>query len=287
MATKKKTSSARKKNSGKKTTTGRKKQNSSVQTFTWRTELLLFACLAAAILLFIGNIGKGGIVGNALSNGAFGLFGMLAYVFPVPVFLVPAFLISNRQDSRQGSAYSGRVIMKVTAGILLFLFLCVFAHIVCFWDQTPGKVTDLYVQCAAKHSGGGLIGGLLGILFSKSFGMMGAILLDLLILIVCVVLLTEQSFFKGVSRGGHKVYESARADAVRRKTRAQERSRTRGELKNAQRERKAAERENRRMNRKVTGVSLDTKIQPESAVGENAELRELALDAGQQPVKKI
>ena len=40
------------------------------------------------------------------------------------------------------------------------------------------------------------------------------------------------------------------------------------------------------MNRKVTGVSLDTKIQPESAVGENAELRELALDAGQQPVKK-
>ena len=286
MATKKKTSSARKKNSGKKTTTGRKKQNSSVQTFTWRTELLLFACLAAAILLFIGNIGKGGIVGNALSNGAFGLFGMLAYVFPVPVFLVPAFLISNRQDSRQGSAYSGRVIMKVTAGILLFLFLCVFAHIVCFWDQTPGKVTDLYVQCAAKHSGGGLIGGLLGILFSKSFGMMGAILLDLLILIVCVVLLTEQSFFKGVSRGGHKVYESARADAVRRKTRAQERSRTRGELRNAQRERKAADRENRRMNRKVTGVSLDTKIQPESAVGENAELRELALDAGQQPVKK-
>ena len=146
MATKKKTSSARKKNSGKKTTTGRKKQNSSVQTFTWRTELLLFACLAAAILLFIGNIGKGGIVGNALSNGAFGLFGMLAYVFPVPVFLVPAFLISNRQDSRQGSAYSGRVIMKVTAGILLFLFLCVFEHIVCFWDQTPGKITDLYVQ---------------------------------------------------------------------------------------------------------------------------------------------
>lgn len=65
------------------------------------------------------------------------------------------------------------------------------------------------MQCAAKHSGGGLIGGLLGILFSKSFGMMGAILLDLLILIVCVVLLTEQSFFKGVSRGGHKVYESA------------------------------------------------------------------------------
>ncbi|MCI6537360.1 MAG: DNA translocase FtsK [Lachnospiraceae bacterium] len=285
MATKKKTSSTRKKSSGKKKTTGRKKQNSSVQTFTWRTELLLFACLAVAILLFIGNIGKGGIVGNALSNFAFGMFGVLAYAFPVPVFLIPAFMISNRQDSRRGSAYSGRVIMKVTAGILLFLFLCVFAHIVCFWDQTPGKVTDLYLQCAAKHSGGGLIGGLIGILFSKSFGMMGAILLDLLILVVCVVLLTERSFFKGVSKGGHKVYESARADAVRRRAMAQERSRERGELRSAQRERKAAERESRRMNRKVTGVSLDTKIQPEPT-GTEEELKELALDAGQQSAKK-
>ena len=275
MAAQKKTST-RKKTSGKKTTTARKKQSSSAQTFTWRAELLLFAFLALAILLFIGNIGKGGVVGNALSNVSFGLFGVLAYLFPIPLFLIPAFMVSNRQNSRRGPAYSGRVIMKVTAGILLFLFLCVFAHIVCWWDQAPHKVAALYIECAGKHTGGGAIGGLLGILFTKSFGMMGAVLLDLLILVVCVVLLTERSFFKGVSKGGRKVYESARVDAARRKTRAQERSRERSVRRE---ERRTAAEEKRRMDRKVSGVALDTKIypqQPEEKATDN--LTELSLD---------
>ncbi|WP_294784000.1 DNA translocase FtsK [uncultured Eubacterium sp.] len=274
MATQKKTST-RKKTSSKKTTTARKKQSSSAQTFTWRTELLLFAFLALTILLFIGNIGKGGVVGNVFSNVSFGLFGVLAYLFPIPLFLIPAFLVSNRQNSRRGPVYSSRVIMKVTAGVLLFLFLCVFAHIVCWWDQAPHKVTALYIECADKHTGGGAIGGLIGILFTKSFGMMGAVLLDLLILVVCVVLLTERSFFKGVSKGGRKVYESARVDAARRKTRAQERSRERS----ARREERRTAEEKRRMDHKVSGVALDTKIypqQPEEKVTDN--LTELSLD---------
>ena len=283
MATQKKTST-RKKTSGKKSTTARKKQSSSVQTFTWRAELLLFAFLALAILLFIGNIGKGGVVGNALSNVSFGLFGVLAYLFPLPLFLIPAFMVSNRQNSRRGSAYSGRVIMKVTAGILLFLFLCVFAHIVCWWDQVPHKVTALYIECAGKHTGGGIIGGLIGIFFTKSFGMMGAVLLDLLILVVSVVLLTERSFFNGVSKGGRKVYESAKVDAVRRKTKAQERSRERSARRE---ERKTAAQEKRRMDHKVSGVALDTKIYPQQQEEKTAEnLTELSLDAKEKVKKK-
>ena len=283
MATQKKTST-RKKTSGKKTTTARKKQCSSAQTFTWRAELLLFAFLALAILLFIGNIGKGGVVGNALSSVSFGLFGVLAYLFPVPLFLIPAFMVSNRQNSRRGPAYSGRVIMKVTAGILLFLFLCVFAHIVCWWDQAPHKVAALYIECASRHTGGGAIGGLIGILFTKSFGMMGAVLLDLLILVVSVVLLTERSFFKGVSKGGRKVYESARVDAARRKTKAQERSRERSVRRE---ERRTAAEEKRRMDHKVSGVALDTKIYPQQPEEKATEdLTELSLDPKKTAKKK-
>ena len=181
MVTQKKTTYTRKKTSGKKTSgrkssTNGRKNSSSAPTFTWRAELLLFAFLSFAILLFIGNIGKGGIVGNALSTFSFGMFGVLAYIFPIPVFLIPAFMVSNRQRTRNGYTYSGRAIMKATAGILLFVFLCVFAHIVCWWDQVPGKVTQLYIECASSKTGGGLIGGLIGIGFSKCFGMMGAVL---------------------------------------------------------------------------------------------------------------
>ncbi len=284
MATQKKTVT-RKKSSGKKNTANRKKQSSSAQTFTWRAELLLFAFLALAILIFIGNIGKGGVAGGALSSVSFGLFGVLAYLLPVPLFLVPAFLVSNRQNGRRGPVYSGRVIMKVTAGILLFLFLCVFVHIVCWWDQAPGRITELYIQCAKQHTGGGLIGGLIGLVFTKGFGMMGAVLLDLLVLIVCVVLLTERSFFKGVSKGSRKVYESARSDAARRKTKAQERSRER----NVRREERRAAEETRRMDRKVSGVALDTKIYPLQEAEKTSEnLTELSLQSDQEakPKKK-
>ena len=74
--------------------------------------------------------------------------------------------------------------------------------------------------------------------------MMGAILLDLLILIVCVVLLTEQSFFKGVSRGGHKVYESARQMRYAEDQSTGTQAGPRGELKNA---RENARRQNGRI----------------------------------------
>ena len=286
MVTQKKTTHTRKKTSGKKTSgrkssTNGRKNSSSAPTFTWRAELLLFAFLAFAILLFIGNIGKGGIVGNALSTFSFGMFGVLAYIFPIPVFLIPAFMVSNRQRTRNGYTYSGRAIMKATAGILLFVFLCVFAHIVCWWDQVPGKVTQLYIECASSKTGGGLIGGLIGIGFSKCFGMMGAVLLDILIMVIAVVLLTEKSFFKGVSRGSRHVYESARSDAARRRAAAQERSRER----QSQREQTAGNdrKKERRMNRKVSGVALDTKIRPrkEEKVTEN--MSELSLNP-QDPI---
>ena len=286
MVTQKKTTYTRKKTSGKKTSgrkssTNGRKNSSSAPTFTWRAELLLFAFLSFAILLFIGNIGKGGIVGNALSTFSFGMFGVLAYIFPIPVFLIPAFMVSNRQRTRNGYTYSGRAIMKATAGILLFVFLCVFAHIVCWWDQVPGKVTQLYIECASSKTGGGLIGGLIGIGFSKCFGMMGAVLLDILIMVIAVVLLTEKSFFKGVSRGSRHVYESARSDAARRRAAAQERSRER----QSQREQTAGNdrKKERRMNRKVSGVALDTKIRPrkEEKVTEN--MSELSLNP-QDPI---
>ena len=57
MATRKK-SSTRKKSNG----SGRKRGSS--QDFPWERELLLFVILAVSILIFISNIGKGGVVGG-------------------------------------------------------------------------------------------------------------------------------------------------------------------------------------------------------------------------------
>ena len=144
MATQKRTTSTRKKTSGKKTS-GRKSsangrgKSSSAPTFTWRAELLLFAFLAFAILLFIGNIGKGGIVGNALSKFSFGNVWCAGLYFSDPGISDPGiygikptadtnWIYIFRESNHESNGRNPAV-----------CFLCVFAHIVCWWDQVPER----------------------------------------------------------------------------------------------------------------------------------------------------
>ena len=45
-------------------------------------EVILWVILAISILLFISNFGIGGAIGNAVSSFFFGVFGLIAYIFP-------------------------------------------------------------------------------------------------------------------------------------------------------------------------------------------------------------
>ena len=267
MATHAKKTSGRKP-TGRKTSGTKRKKNSSSQEFPWEREVLLFVILALSIILFISNLGKGGVVGGGFSAFFFGLFGILSYVFPFVLFLVSAFLISNKGRRGRAAAYSGRVIMKTVSGILLFLFLCVFAHLVS--ADGPVKMTAAFSESAAGKSGGGLIGALIGEVLYGSFGLAGAFVINIIVLVVCVVLLTEHSFFRGVSKGGRKVYESAREDAKRRKEVS--------EVRTKQRRQEREQRRQRRMDHKVSGVAMDTKITPAGKEGASDRLSELNIE---------
>ncbi len=112
MATKRKTAAAK---SRSKHTAGVKARAKGL---AFENEILLWALLAVSILLFVSNFGIGGKVGNAASMLIFGLFGMMAYVFPVLLFLGSCFLISNKRNHF--------AIFKLIACILLFCSLYVF-----------------------------------------------------------------------------------------------------------------------------------------------------------------
>lgn len=136
-ATKKKTAS-RKKSSGKKHTGTRSQKSSAASGFPWKSEVLLFAVLAFSIVLFITNIGKGGVVGNAVSHFFFGVFGIMSYAFPFVLFLVTAFLISNRNRGRANTAaYSGRVIMKSWPGSCFMCFSVCFPTLFIWVKRIP------------------------------------------------------------------------------------------------------------------------------------------------------
>ena len=224
------------------------------------SEIILIGVFALSILLFLCNFGVIGPVGNAVSHAMFGIFGMMAYVIPVMIFLGIAFGISNR-----GNVFA---VMKIVAAVLLVLLIGVVLELI--GGQVPSmekySVAVLYKVSADSKAGGGVLAGSLAYLLNHFLGMVGAVLLVIVLAIICLVLITEKSFVGGVKSGSRKVYESAREDARVRKERARIR-REELEARRKEEERLAQEEEARRdaerilrMDKKVSGVMIDTTL---------------------------
>lgn len=225
-----------------------------------RNEILLIVFLALAIVLFLCNFGIVGSIGNAVSGFMFGLFGFTAYIAPIIIFLAIAFGMSNI-----GNNIATR---KLISGIILFLLISMVCEL---FSVNPAQtenyqVKGIYLRCSENHSGGGIIAGSLVFLSYKFLGMVGTVLLILVLAIICMVIVTEKSFIGGVKRQGQRVYERSVEDAAYRRERAKERQLAMEEKRARERERrlqKEEELENEkilRMDKKVTGVMIDTTL---------------------------
>ncbi|SCP94915.1 FtsK/SpoIIIE family DNA translocase [Anaerobium acetethylicum] len=209
-----------------------------------KDEVVLLGVLAVSILLAISSFGAGGLFGRYISGFLFGMFGIMAYLFPFLLFLGAAFAVSNRNNRIAH--------IKIAAEILLFIVMCTFMQLISTGrDGLPG-LSEYYRVSSLEKKGGGLIGGLLADLLTPAFGLAGAYVVIIIGIIICVVMITEKSFFRGVKKGSSKVYVSARDDVAKRKERhkaSQEARALRKEL---------------RMEKKVSGVAIDTKITAEA-----------------------
>ena len=117
--------------SGRKNTSGRGRNTKSKATANYtRTneerlisnEVLLILTLAFGILLFLCNFGIIGPVGDSISKLMFGIFGLLAYIAPIFVFLAVAFGISNQGNFRAAMKLTAAVILFFTIGMIVELF---------------------------------------------------------------------------------------------------------------------------------------------------------------------
>ncbi len=227
-------------------------------------EAALLGILAVCILLFLSNFGVGGIVGEKVSGFFFGIFGLIAYLAPICFFIGAAFYISNKHNRI--------AVIKLIASVFFVAFLCLFIELV-IAGEADGKITDSFAYGMTKKNGGGIIGGALSHLLCKAFGTIGAYVVDIIILIICLVFITERSFLGGVKKGSKKVYDSAREDAARYREHAAQRREERG-LREEQRQRQREERkqqeqeeqrrreQQKRLDKKAVGVSTNTKIVP-------------------------
>lgn len=187
-------------------------QGKAAPGITVRDEVMLWLALALAILMFISNIGFGGIIGDAASSFLFGVFGFLSYLLPLAFLFTVAFMISNKGNTVAW--------IKFAAILALWLCLCALTELVTNGSDMTRDFLDYFKDSSELKTGGGIIGGLLCRPLESGIGIAGAYAVLIILGIICVVLITEKSLFAGMRNGGNKVYETAKRDAERRREKA-------------------------------------------------------------------
>lgn len=205
-------------------------------------EVLFLVSVAVTVLLFLCNFHIIGKVGDVLSKVMFGLFGYMAYVAPLLIFLAFYFGLANIGNHVAA--------IKLISGCVFFCMCCVLFTLTGGIESIGDSISSYYRFSAEGHCGGGVIGGFLGNGMYSLLGTVGTIIIMLVLMIVCLVLVTEKSFVNGVKKSGKAVIETARTDVDRRKEMARERM----EVREAEKEKKL------RMDKKVSGVTSASQL---------------------------
>ncbi|MCM1173879.1 MAG: DNA translocase FtsK [Blautia sp.] len=235
-----------------------------------RNEIILIAFLAVSVFLFLCNFGIVGKIGDAVSTFMFGVFGLTAYVAPVIIFLAIAFGMSN-----VGNNIATR---KLVAGMILILLVSMIFELTSagYTETDTYQLKEIYERCSENRNGGGVLAGSAAFAFYKMLGMVGTVLAMIVIGIICAVIVTDKSFLNGVASQSRKVYERSREDAAYRRERSRERREELEQRRIREEERRKQmeeERENEkilRMDKKVSGVMLDTAL----GTGRDGRIRE-------------
>ncbi|WP_449147981.1 DNA translocase FtsK [Stomatobaculum sp.] len=192
----------------------RKRETDAEQLVFLRGEVIPLFLALFAVLLLLSNFGLCGALGTVLRDVQLGLFGGLGLVFPLLLCGIVIYRALTEDKSR--------ALGKTVALPLSYLLILALVHLA--QGEEGGNFAFLY---AAKR-GGGALGGLLSEALAGLLGPIGAGLILLVGLILCLSYITEKSFVSMMQRESGKVYARAKEDfdrrrEARREERAQQR----------------------------------------------------------------
>ncbi len=238
-------------------------------------EINFWIAIGVALFLFLSNFGICGIVGNFLKEAMLGCFGWMGYLFPIVLAITVALLVYNDINSKIAS--------KILCDIGLFVDLCTMLHLLSYGSSNESVLT-FYKEGAKSIFGGGIVGGAIGKMLHSLLGLTGTYIVVLVILIICVVVLTEKSIMSFIKSRGRDAYENAAAEAeIRREANALEKEQRRQEKAQKREEKLRQERE--RLNQKKQGVdfsaaALEEKIhiEPEKIENNDQNVHEIHIE---------
>ena len=282
-----KSTSKRSSSSAKRTT------KSSVKDVKIKFEILFLLSFTFCVLLFLCNFGLIGVAGNFISKLDFGLFGVLAYIFPIYLFVMIFVGMRNL------GAYNLR--RKEIALFILFLSVCNITELIGGIAKTleTFSVKEIFEYSYSTHKGGGVIAATFVFLMLKLIGTWGTVILSIIAAVICIVIVSENSLVgklkdskdalsqhisenKTVKEEFYRQQNELRE--VKRKEREEERLK-KIELNKAKALEKQTKTEEKsdekilRMNKKVSGVTTDTLIVPKTDdKSENNDIHEIVLN---------
>lgn len=233
------------KSAGMKRTAAKKNNVSSrrkaeAQSTALRDEIWLLMVIAVAALLILSAFGMAGSLGAVVNSFMFGLFGIVEYILPVAAVVGAFFIVANKNMPVMR--------IKMLAALVLALLLSGVAQKLSASPELSDTIIAFYTHSATQKAGGGLLGGLLCKLLSP-LGTAGTYVVFLLLMLICLVIITERSLLNGIRRSGSRALHNAKDDYASYKRHSDE-LRMRREERQAQEEEEYQRQEQQRRQRR-------------------------------------
>lgn len=207
-----------------------------------KNEVILLITLVISVLLLLSHFGLGGKVGDVTNGIMFGLFGLVAYLFPVLLFFGTAFFLANR-GSR---ALTGKMIylfgmlFMITALLQLMTTYSAeqleFVGVAKDGVQKIGayykdvKFLDYYKLAAEYQKGGGIFGGLICFLFLPLFDTVGSYVVVIALFLAFFMLFSGKAIFAWIAKKSNERYALHKVHAQERRESFEERQAERERL---------------------------------------------------------
>ena len=177
---------------------------------TLNQDLSLIALIAGMIFLFLSNFRILGPVGAFFSGIQFGLFGKMAYIFPVFVFGLVVYWMIH--------LYDYNIVRRTVCVVVLYLLVSVIFDLTAHYPQEMVRysIVEIYRHCAEGRNGGGVLGGSLAYLLYSLLKMFGTVLVLMITGLICILLLSERSLQELLSDGQERTRELAMERQERR-----------------------------------------------------------------------
>lgn len=208
-------------------------------------DIILWTVLAVSILLFVSNLGVGGVVGNAVSGFFFGVFGLTAYLFPIVLLVGTFFAISNKENTF--------ALIKLIFSLIFLVFLCTLIELM-FHGDTGGGAVYAFFYSRQHRAGGGFVGGGIAGLLCEGFGLIGAYVITIAVMGISAVLISEKSAIKGIQKNARHLQQTEKLRQRKKKSQQLE------EIPKPRLPEQKTDRKLPRRERKVEGVALDTQL---------------------------